>query len=221
MCGKIPSSSPVRNTTGNSRPFAVCSVISVTERVVAVSLVHVGDERDRLEERLHAGQARAAARVGLVDAGDRDERGRVAGVEVRVELAGDADELGQVLDAALRLDRALGLELGEVAGAWRGSPRARRTRRPPRPSASSSSITSSRSRMPPSALPVTPGRGAVAQRLAERAGPRPARTPRPCARSCRRRRASGTLTMRFQPTSSSGFTSERRYASASFTSRRS
>ena len=30
MCGNTPSSQPVRNTTGNSRPFAVCRVISVT-----------------------------------------------------------------------------------------------------------------------------------------------------------------------------------------------
>ena len=29
-CGKTPSSRPVRNTTGNSSPFAVCSVIRVT-----------------------------------------------------------------------------------------------------------------------------------------------------------------------------------------------
>ena len=29
-CGKTPSSMPVRNTTGNSRPLAVCRVISVT-----------------------------------------------------------------------------------------------------------------------------------------------------------------------------------------------
>src|SRR3954454_17268897 len=30
MCGKTPSSQPVQNTTGYSRPFAVCTVISVT-----------------------------------------------------------------------------------------------------------------------------------------------------------------------------------------------
>ena len=30
MCGNTPSSMPVRNTTGNSRPLAVCNVISVT-----------------------------------------------------------------------------------------------------------------------------------------------------------------------------------------------
>ena len=29
-CGKTPSSRPVRNTTGNSRPLAVCNVIKVT-----------------------------------------------------------------------------------------------------------------------------------------------------------------------------------------------
>ncbi len=30
MCGNTPSSIPVRKTTGNSRPFALCRVISVT-----------------------------------------------------------------------------------------------------------------------------------------------------------------------------------------------
>src|SRR5665648_1010894 len=33
MCGKVPSSQPVTKTTGNSRPFAVCSVIRVTTPV--------------------------------------------------------------------------------------------------------------------------------------------------------------------------------------------
>src|SRR6476469_652955 len=33
MCGKMPSSQPVQNTTGYSRPFAVCNVISVTTPV--------------------------------------------------------------------------------------------------------------------------------------------------------------------------------------------
>ena len=167
MCGKIPSSSPVRNTTGNSRPFALCSVISVTIESSAPSpSMSVTSE---IASRNACTRASPLGGSGhLVDARDRDERGGVAGVQVLVELPRDTDELGQVLDAALRLDRALGLELGEVAGLGRGSP----SSAPDDPAgcrvASSSSITSSRSRIPPSALPVTPGRGTVAHRLAER-----------------------------------------------------
>ena len=44
---------PVRKTTGNSSPLAVCSVISVTMPPWSASLgdlVGVGDQRDLLEE---------------------------------------------------------------------------------------------------------------------------------------------------------------------------
>ena len=72
MCGKTPSSRPVRKTTGNSRPLAVCSVISVTTPPVPVGvgdLVGVGHQRDPLEE-----VGDRAVRVGLLElARDRDE----------------------------------------------------------------------------------------------------------------------------------------------------
>ena len=74
--------------------------------------------------------------------------------------------------------------------------------------------------MPPSALPVTPA--AAAARSASR-NTRPA----PCAYASilaidvSPTPRLGVLTIRFQLTSSSGLTSARRYASASFTSRRS
>ena len=216
-----------RNTTGNSSPFAECSVISVTELCLGIVLVEVGDERDRLEERLHARQP-----VGIVDAAARRlgrrrrrrrsrraRRGRRASTCSSNSRA-DADELLQVLDAALRLDRALGLELGEVAAALehRFERRRRRRRRPRR---STSSISSSRSRDPAERL------AGDARRGRRRAAPSRNVTPAPCAYAstfatdvsptprC------GVLTMRFHDTSSSGFTSARRYASASLTSRRS
>ncbi len=50
-------------------------------------VVGVGDERDLFEELVHHG-----------------------------ELAGRADEFTQVLDAAVRLDRVLGFEFGQIAG---------------------------------------------------------------------------------------------------------
>ena len=90
MCGKIPSSRPVRNTTGNSSPFAVCSVISVIALVVVVG-VHVGDERDALEERLHPVEAaRRLVDFAVAEIGDRGEHRRVAGVERFVELLAHA-----------------------------------------------------------------------------------------------------------------------------------
>ena len=81
-------------TARNSRPFALWSVISVTRLCSPRMRVLVGEERDLLQE---AGEARL-----------------VRGCLV---LLGHADELLEVLDPALRLDRALGLERVEVAGA--------------------------------------------------------------------------------------------------------
>ena len=75
----------------------MCSVISVTRRFLLVVLVLIADERDELEEL-------GEARVGVARRG----------------LHRDAGELLDVLDAALRLDRALGLELQEVARLLRG-----------------------------------------------------------------------------------------------------
>ena len=113
------------NTTGNSRPFAECSVIERDRALVGIVGVEVGDERDRLEERLHPlhrterrGRS-ATGRIGVArrQPSDRNQATEIAGVDLLVELLRDADQLLQVLDAALRLDRALGSQLGEVARA--------------------------------------------------------------------------------------------------------
>ena len=128
--------------------------------------------------------------VGRADPARSPARpGDVAGVERLVELPAHADELLQVLDAALRLDRALGLELGEVAGATRAPPRPSRPR-PLAAASSTASMSSSRSRTPPSALPVTPAAAADRERVAERDALR-LRVRRDLGSpTCRRRRAS-------------------------------
>ena len=97
---------PVRNTTGNSRPLAVCRVISVTTpgsgagvavvvpAVVVRDLVGVRDERDALEE-----VGEDALGVALL------------------ELGGDGVQLGQVLHPGAVLRVVARAQLGEVAGA--------------------------------------------------------------------------------------------------------
>ena len=88
---------------------------------LAVGVVEIGDQRDRLEEGLDARQALGdhdVTRRGIGGAhpGDAGQSGDVAGVERHVELAAHPHQLLQVLDPAARLDRTLGLELGQVAG---------------------------------------------------------------------------------------------------------
>ena len=81
-------------------------------------LVDVGDERDRLEERLHAREAlrrRRSRRSPCPTPPIATRPVQLALVDLVVEVARRADELLQVLEAALRLDRALRFELGEVA----------------------------------------------------------------------------------------------------------
>ena len=90
-CGNNPSSSPIRNTSGNSRPLAACSVISVIARVLVV-IVGIADQRgvvEKLAERLAA----------------------IARIHGRVH------QLAQVLDAGQRLGRVLLLQQLDVAGA--------------------------------------------------------------------------------------------------------
>ena len=102
MCGKTPSSMPVRNTTGNSRPLAVCRVMSVmtpVDSVVVVGdLVGVGDQRDPLQE--------LGERTGFLLA------------PLLFELQGHSREFLEVLDAGLVLGVGGRLQLGEVAGAF-------------------------------------------------------------------------------------------------------
>ena len=93
VCGKTPSSRPVRNTIGNSRPFAACIVISVTNddsgSSVSMSLISAMFDEEVVDRR--------------------------AGLRVRLELARDADELLEVLDARAAVGRLVGLQLAQVA----------------------------------------------------------------------------------------------------------
>ena len=86
-CGKTPSSRPVRNTTGNSRPFAVCSVISVTTPSASASASGIwsasATSDDPLEEVRERRRSGVPACLG--------------------ELAGHAPELLEVLDPRLVL----------------------------------------------------------------------------------------------------------------------
>ena len=120
------------NTTGYSRPFAECSVISVTalcsppapsavSRSVTSEIAsrntwiarEAGGQRE-LADRRRRSPTSAASPVPTPAIPGRP--GEVAGVDRFVELAAHADELLEVLDPALRLDRVLGFELGDVAG---------------------------------------------------------------------------------------------------------
>ena len=98
------------NTIGNSRPFALWSVISVTRPSSSRS------------PSASASSAICWRNVSTVRSSPPP------GCDV--ELARDADELLEVLDPPLRLDRPLGLERVEVAASRAASPRA--ARRPTR-----------------------------------------------------------------------------------------
>ena len=89
-CGNTPSSAPMRNTTGNSRPFAECSVISTTWSSTSPS-----------------GSSSVSATSETCSRNS----------STRVNSLGRTDQLVEVLDAPGRLDGVLGLQLGEVAGA--------------------------------------------------------------------------------------------------------
>ena len=91
----MPSSIPIMNTIGNSRPLALCIVISVTQALVVADRVRVGDQRRLLQELA--------------------ERAAVLG-RVHVELAGRGDQLVEVLEPALGLDRPLGPQRVPVPG---------------------------------------------------------------------------------------------------------
>ena len=108
MCGKTPSSSPVRNTTGNSSPLAVCSVIERDDAVALVGHgVGIGHQGDLLEER----RQRAAREVVRLGSGFLVRHRACADHE----LARHGDELGEVLDPGLVLRVVALLEGREVA----------------------------------------------------------------------------------------------------------
>ena len=95
-------------------------------RVREDALLHAGEEHDRVLEALGVVERHerdealvVGARVGVGDERDalQEDVERACSASARgVELARDLDELGEVLLAALRLDRALGLQRVDVAG---------------------------------------------------------------------------------------------------------
>ena len=109
-CGNSPCSMPVRNTTGNSRPLAVCRVIRVTTP-------------SRLASATAAASSSAAARRGVRDLvgvgheGDLFQEGaeRTLGV-VPLVFTDDGDEFGEVLHPGLVLRVGAGPQGCEVAG---------------------------------------------------------------------------------------------------------
>ena len=170
----------------------MCRVIRVTLDSSRFEVVLVGVERDRLQELL-----------------ERRELGWSLDLAVGVELRRDADQLLEVLDPALGLDRALGPQRVEVAGALQQSPR-------------SSSATGAALELGAELLDQL---DEAADRLDRRgAQPRhllgaPARPPRSSARWCWRERGSrpwlvspiprrGELTTREKLTWSAGLTQQ-------------
>ena len=150
--------------------------------VVVVELVGVGDQRDLLEE--------------LVEPG---------------ELAGRADQLAEVLDPAGRLDRVLGLQLGEVAAVVeRRLQQVAGRRRSSAASTPRSSSSSTNDAMPRAAGPVTPGFVGAPQRLDEARRPSPAASASSLATLTSPTPRLGTLSTRLTLTSSAGLTTARR-----------
>ena len=185
--GRSPSSAPTRNTTGNSRPLAECSVISTTWSSTSPSeVVRVGDQRR---------PARGTRRPGS----NSPRR---------------ADELAEVLDAARRLDRVLGLQLGHVARPLEGRLRAGRPARPVRPrpcGRPAMSISTTNDSMPRTRRPGDPGLVGVAEGVEEAATPVAAANCVELGRRwCRRCPRLGTLSTRLTLTSSDGLTTARR-----------
>src|SRR3954447_12831317 len=117
-CRNTPSSRPLRNTTGNSNPLAVCSVIRVTTPWWSGSSDGIWSA-----SATSATCSRKPARVAVSSpASTRSvySRGTLARPHPLRVLAGDARQLLQVLHPArvLRVDALL--QLGQVAGALQG-----------------------------------------------------------------------------------------------------
>ena len=129
-CGSTPSSSPTRNTCGNSSPFAACSVDSRTASAgLALASFEHRDQRDHLrelEQVLPVGLALAREPADeIVDA--LRARLRVTPIERRHEPFRIADPAHQLVEQPPRR-----LALGAMAQAV---DHARRTRRAPRAAA--------------------------------------------------------------------------------------
>ncbi len=115
MCGNMPSSHPVTNTIGNSRPFAVCNVIIVTTPDPSSGdAVRVGHQRHALQELgQHAGVGHVLVlKLGILLA-QRRGVGRVDAVFVC-----DADQFVEVVKPRQILGITRRLELAAVSGAF-------------------------------------------------------------------------------------------------------
>ena len=104
MCGKTPSSMPVRNTTGNSRPLAVWSVIRVMTPEPSSSSSGIWSES--------ATRATCSRNSASVPA----RPPRLRPPALLLELQGHGGQFLEVLDAGLVLRVGGCLQLGEVAG---------------------------------------------------------------------------------------------------------
>ena len=102
-CGKTPSSSPVRNTTGNSRPLAVWRVIGRPRRGRQVASAPSLNASSGTSSASATSETPSRKSVSVPSGG-------------LLELTGDGDELGEVLDPALVLRVAALGQLGQVAG---------------------------------------------------------------------------------------------------------
>ena len=113
------------NTTGNSRPFAECRVMSVTalwsgssaSRSVTSETASRNACTRSIGPAAAAGAGAGPIGIGRRQPADAATEARSPESSLSSNWVRHPDQLLQVLDAPLRLDRPLGSQLGEVAGA--------------------------------------------------------------------------------------------------------
>ena len=168
-----------------------------------------------------SGGRASSALAPMPDAADRDEPAEVARARParRTRAPSRPAPAGSRCGPAPRPSAPLRARRGSRCAS---APLRARRRRRRAAAASTSSIRSSRSLQPAERLAGdTRGRGRARIAAAERDARAAARTTSIFATDVSPTPRRGVLTMRFHDTSSSGFTSARRYASASLISRRS
>ena len=112
MCGNMPSSQPVTNTTGNSSPLAVCSVIIVTTPAPcsgSSSASATSDTRSR--------NFASTPVSGMSSSAGSASPKRLGVGQVGAEFVCDADQFVEVVQPRQILWVARGFQLGAVAGA--------------------------------------------------------------------------------------------------------
>jgi len=181
---------------GNSRPLALCKVISVSRPPFSSSGVHVGHQAHRLQEELQAAAAGQLLPHLIAGAAQRP---------ALLELRRHREQLPQVLDAAQGLDRPLRPQFGFVAGVVEHRLQGR-----PRPVLGSGAQTVEHGEKVPDLALGAPGQAGVVA-----GGQQGTVEPIPPASAARSRwpmvvwpiPRRGTLMMRFSATSSPGLTS--------------